>query len=168
VRFSTRPAPEPVGPGQESAWNYPRPPRLEPVSDRLTVTLGGVVIADTTHGLRVLETSHPPNYYFPPADVVPGALEDVEGASFCEWKGQAHYFTVLGGDRDEVGAAWAYARPSPAFAALRDHVAFYAGRMDSCTVDGEVVVPQPGGFYGGWITTRVVGPFKGGPGSRGW
>jgi uncharacterized protein (DUF427 family) len=168
VQFSTRPEPDPVGPGQESAWDYPRPPRLEPVHARLVVVLDGVTIADTTRGLRVLETSHPPNYYFPPADVAPGALAASSGGSFCEWKGRAHYFTVRAGERVEVDAAWAYATPSPAFAALTDHVAFYAGRMDACFVDGELVVPQPGGFYGGWITSAVVGPFKGGPGSRGW
>jgi uncharacterized protein (DUF427 family) len=138
------------------------------VPARLTVELGGVVIADTTRGLRVLETSHPPNYYFPPDDVLPGALERGEHASFCEWKGRAHYYTVRAGNRVEGDAAWAYENPSAAFAALRDHVAFYASRMDACTVDGEVAVPQPGGFYGGWITSAIVGPFKGGPGSRGW
>jgi uncharacterized protein (DUF427 family) len=168
VQFSTRPQPEPVGPGQESAWDYPRPPRLEPVTACLTVVLGGVTVADTTRGFRVLETSHPPNYYFPPDDVLAGALERRDHGSFCEWKGRAHYFTVRGGGRIEADAAWAYGSPSPAFAAIADHVAFYAGRMDTCTVDGEVVVPQPGGFYGGWITAAVVGPFKGGPGSRGW
>ena len=132
------------------------------------VVLGGVTIADTTHAYRVLETSHPPNYYFPPGDVSPGALVPSPGGSFCEWKGRAHYFTVRGGERVETDAAWAYATPSAAFAPLRDHVAFYAGRMDACFVDDELVVPQPGGFYGGWITSGVVGPFKGGPGSRGW
>jgi uncharacterized protein (DUF427 family) len=168
VQFSTRPEPDPVGPGQESAWDYPRPPRLEPLTARLTVVLGGVTIADTTRGFRVLETSHPPNYYLPPDDIVPGALERSAHRSFCEWKGRAHYFTVRGGTRVEADAAWAYESPSPAFAAIKDHVAFYAGRMDACSVDGEVVVPQPGGFYGGWITAAVIGPFKGGPGSRGW
>jgi uncharacterized protein (DUF427 family) len=168
VPFSTRPEPEPLGPGQESAWDYPRPPRLEPVTARLAVVLGGVTIADTTGAFRVLETSHPPNYYFPPDDVLPGALERTTGSSFCEWKGRAHYFTVRGGARVEPDAAWAYETPSPAFAAIKDHVAFYAGRMDECTVDGEVVTAQPGGFYGGWITSTVAGPFKGGPGSRGW
>jgi uncharacterized protein (DUF427 family) len=126
------------------------------------------VVADTRRGFRVLETSHPPNYYFPPDDVASGALTPAPGTSFCEWKGRADYFDVRGGDRVEGAAAWAYANPSPAFAALRDHVAFYAGRMDACSVDGETVVPQPGGFYGGWITSTVVGPFKGVPGSRGW
>lgn len=149
-------------------WDYPRPPRLEPTSRRLRVVLGGEIIAETTSGLRVLETSHPPNYYFPPGDVVAGAIERAKGASFCEWKGRAHYFTVRGGDRVETEAAWGYDEPSPAFAALRGHVAFYAGRMDACFVDDELVVPQPGQFYGGWVTSDVIGPFKGGPGSRGW
>jgi uncharacterized protein (DUF427 family) len=168
VPFATKPEPEPVEPGQESAWAYPRPPRLEPTASRLVVVLGGVTVADTTRAYRVLETSHPPNYYFPPDDVAPGALRPSAGGSFCEWKGRASYFTVRGGTRVEEDAAWAYATPSDAFAALRDHVAFYAGRMDACFVDGERVVPQPGGFYGGWITSAVVGPFKGGPGTRGW
>jgi uncharacterized protein (DUF427 family) len=168
VRFSTRPAPDPVGPGQESAWDYPRPPRVEPVTARITVTLGGVVIADTVDARRVLETSHPPNYYLPTRDLLADALVPGEGSSYCEWKGRAHYFTVRGGERVEADAAWGYEKPSPAFAALRDHVAFYAGRMDACFVDGELVVPQPGAFYGGWITADIVGPFKGGPGTRGW
>jgi uncharacterized protein (DUF427 family) len=132
------------------------------------VVLGGITIADTTRAYRVLETSHPPNYYFPPEDVASDVLVPSAGGSFCEWKGRAHYFTVRAGDRVEDDAAWAYATPSEAFAPLRDHVAFYAGRMDGCFVDGERVVPQAGGFYGGWITSTVAGPFKGGPGSRGW
>jgi uncharacterized protein (DUF427 family) len=132
------------------------------------VVLGGETIADTTRGVRVLETSHPPNYYFPSEDVDRSSLERAPGASFCEWKGRAHYFTVRGGDRVVVEGAWGYDEPSEAFAVLRGHVAFYAGRMDACFVDGERVQAQPGGFYGGWITNAVVGPFKGGPGSRGW
>jgi uncharacterized protein (DUF427 family) len=166
--FSSRPTPDPVGPGQESAWSYPRPPRLERVTARLTVTLGGVTIADTTRGYRVLETSHPPNYYFPPDDIAAGTLEPAKGTSFCEWKGRAHYFTVVGGEQIAPQAAWAYATPSPAFELIRDFVAFYPDRMGECTVDGELVTPQPGGFYGGWITSSVVGPFKGGPGTRAW
>ena len=166
--FSSRPQPVAPEPGQESVWDYPRPPRLEPVTRRLVVVLGGETIADTTHGYRVLETSHPPNYYFPPGDVVAGALVPSDGRSFCEFKGRAHYFTVRGGDRLEVDAAWGYERPSPAFEAITGHVALYPARMDECSVDGEVVTPQEGGFYGGWITADVVGPFKGGPGSRGW
>jgi len=166
--FSTRPQPERAGPGQESVWDYPRPPRLEPVTARLVVILGGETIAETTRGYRVLETSHPPNYYFPPDDVAEGALVPAKGASFCEWKGRAHYFTVRGGTEVAHEAAWGYDRPSEAFAPIAGYVAFYAGRMDACFVDGERVVPQPGGFYGGWITSKIVGPFKGGPGSRGW
>lgn len=170
--FSSRPTPDPTRPGQESVWDYPRPPRLEPVRRRVRVVLGGETIADTTKGYRVLETSHPPNYYFPPDDIVDGALEPATGISLCEWKGRARYYTVRGGpaghERVEQQAAWGYSEPSPAFAPIRDHVAFYAQRMDACFVDDEQVVPQPGGFYGGWITSDVVGPFKGGPGSRGW
>jgi len=165
---ASRPTPDAVGPGQESVWDYPRPPRLEPTSRRLRVVLGGEVIAETVRGLRVLETSHPPNYYFPLEDVVPGAIERAKGASYCEWKGRAHYYTVRGGERVETEAAWGYDEPSPAFAAIRGHVAFYAGRADACYVDDELVVPQPGAFYGGWVTSDVVGPFKGVPGSRGW
>jgi uncharacterized protein (DUF427 family) len=166
--FSTRPEPIAAGPGQESAWDYPRPPRLEPVSARLVVVLAGDTIADTTRGYRVLETSHPPNYYLPLDDVVFDALERTEGRSFCEFKGRAHYYTVRAGERIESDAAWGYDEPSAAYQQLAGHVAFYAGRMDGCFVDGERVTPQPGGFYGGWITSKVVGPFKGGPGTRGW
>lgn len=156
------------GPGQESAWDYPRPPALEPTDAHLVVVLGGVTIAATRHGYRVLETSHPPNYYFPPDDVCTDALVPGDGTSFCEWKGRARYFTARGGDRVEPNAAWAYDVPSTRFAAITGYVAFYPARMDACLVDGELVVPQDGGFYGGWITARVVGPFKGGPGTRGW
>jgi uncharacterized protein (DUF427 family) len=168
--FSTRPEPDAVGPGQESAWDYPRPPRLEPTSARLRVVLGGEVIAETTSGRRVLETSHPPNYYFPLRDVVDGALDRGDASSFCEFKGRAHYASVrnAAGDRVERDAAWGYDKPSAAFADLVDHVAFYALPMDACFVDDELVIAQPGGFYGGWITSSVVGPFKGGPGTRGW
>jgi uncharacterized protein (DUF427 family) len=138
------------------------------VTRRLAVVLGDETIAETTRGYRVLETTHPPNYYFPPDDVAPGAVEVSAGRSFCEFKGRAHYFTVRGGDRIEVDAAWGYERPSPWFEAITGYVAFYPARMDACSVDGELVTPQEGGFYGGWITSEVVGPFKGGPGSRGW
>lgn len=149
-------------------WDYPRPPRLEHVTKRLVVVLGGDTIADTTRGYRVLETSHPPNYYFPPDDIAPGALERTARGTFCEFKGAAHYYTVRGGDRVERDAAWGYDDPSPGFEPLAGCVAFYAGHMDACYVDGEQVTPQPSGFYGGWISSSVAGPFKGGPGSRGW
>ena len=149
-------------------WDYPRPPRLERVSTRLAVVLGGETIAATTRGYRVLETSHPPNYYFPLDDVAPDVLERTAGGSFCEFKGSAHYYTVRGGRGCEPEAAWGYDTPSAPFATLAGHVAFYVGRMDACFVDGERVTPQPGGFYGGWITSGVAGPFKGGPGTDGW
>ena len=163
-----RPQREIPGPGQESVWNYPRPPRLEAVPARIVVELGGVVIADTSEGFRVLETSHPPTYYLPPGDWRPDSLEPVEGSSFCEWKGLARYWTVVGGSRREEAAAWSYPAPTPPFAAVADHVAIYCARTDRCTVDGVVATPQPGGFYGGWVTSTVVGPFKGVPGSWGW
>ena len=166
--FSSRRKPIAPDPARESVWGYPRPPRVEPVTARLAVVLGGETIAATTRGYRVLETSHPPNYYFALDDVAPGVLERNAGGSFCEFKGAAHYYTVRGGGRVEHDAAWGYDRPSAGFESLAGHVAFYAGRMDACFVDGERVTPQPGGFYGGWITSGVTGPFKGGPGSRGW
>jgi uncharacterized protein (DUF427 family) len=156
------------GPGQESAWDYPRPPALEPTTAHLVVVLGEVTIADSRHGFRVLETSHPPNYYFPPQDVLAGALVAADGVSFCEWKGRAHYFDVHSGNKVAPHGAWGYDAPSERFAAIRNYVAFYPAAMDACFVDGERVVPQDGGFYGGWITSKIVGPFKGGPGTRGW
>ncbi|WP_407360643.1 DUF427 domain-containing protein [Microbacterium sp. LBN7] len=163
-----RPLPVIPAPGQESVWDYPRPPRVEPVGERVTIRLGGVLIADTRDAVRVLETSHPPVYYLPIVDFVPGALTDAPGSSFCEFKGAARYLDVRGGDTVREGAAWNYPNPAPGFETLRDRVAVYAGPMDGCTVGDEVVSPQPGGFYGGWVTSSVVGPFKGGPGSLGW
>jgi uncharacterized protein (DUF427 family) len=156
------------GPGQESVWDYPRPPRLEPAGRRIEVIFNGETIAATDRAWRVLETSHPPVYYVPPEDIREGALQPAPGRSFCEWKGEARYFTVQAGDRRAEKAAWSYPAPTPGFAAIKDHVAFYAGPMDRCLVDGEEVRPQPGSFYGGWVTDDVVGPFKGEPGSQGW
>ena len=149
-------------------WDYPRPPRVEEVTARLAVVLGGETVAATTHGLRVLETSHPPNYYFPLADVAPGVLERSASGSFCEFKGRAQYYTVRGGGLVQADAAWGYDEPTPGYEGLAGHVAFYAGRADACFVDGARVTPQPGGFYGGWITSTVAGPFKGAPGTEGW
>ena len=166
--FSSHPRPDPAGPGQESVWDYPRPPRLEPTARHLLVVLSDTTIADTTRGYRVLETSHPPNYYFPPEDIAEGALERTKGTSFCEFKGRAHYFNVKAGSSIATEAAWAYDSPSDAFGPIAGYVAFYASRMDECYVDDELVTPQPGGFYGGWITEDIAGPYKGGPGSRGW
>jgi uncharacterized protein (DUF427 family) len=157
----------PPGPGQESVWDYPRPPRLERTPKRLEVVFGGILIADTLQGWRVLETSHPPVYYLPQEDLRMEFLTDVGGGSFCEWKGTARYWDVLVEGKRARKAAWSYPDPTPSFTPIRDHLAFYAGHMDECRVDGEVVTPQPGGFYGGWVTQDVVGPFKGGPGSWG-
>ncbi|SFV02128.1 Uncharacterized conserved protein, DUF427 family [Methylobacterium sp. 174MFSha1.1] len=162
------PKPDPVGPGQESVWDYPRPPRLEPVPERLRVIFDGITIADTLRGWRILETSHPPSYYLPPEDIAPGALVPAGGGSLCEWKGRALYFDVVGPRGRADRAAWAYHNPTKAFAALAGHVAFYAGAMEACFVGDERVTPQPGGFYGGWITENIVGPFKGEPGTMGW
>jgi uncharacterized protein (DUF427 family) len=156
------------GPGQESVWDYPRPPALEPTGRRIRIVVAGETIVDTTSAWRVLETSHPPGYYIPPGEILPGVLVPAEGGSVCEWKGRAEYFSVRVGDRELVNVAWAYPNPVPRFASIAGYVAFYAGPMDRCLVDDEVVTPQPGGFYGGWITADVVGPFKGGPGTTGW
>jgi uncharacterized protein (DUF427 family) len=132
------------------------------------VVFNGVVIADTQRGQRVLETSHPPVYYFPPEDVQSQYLVPSARQTFCEWKGQGAYYHVKVGDRQAENAAWYYPKPTPAFAPIRNYIAFYAALMDECTVDGVVVIPQPGGFYGGWITPDIVGPFKGAPGTWGW
>jgi uncharacterized protein (DUF427 family) len=163
-----RPRRDPVRPGMESVWDYPRPPRLEPVERRIRVEFGGFVIVDTTAAYRVLETSHPPNYYVPPGDIRPGSLVPSSRRSFCEWKGQARYFDVRASERVESDAAWCYDHPTAGFGAIAGYVAFYAGRMDACFVDDERVVPQPGGFYGGWVTADLAGPFKGISGSAGW
>ena len=149
-------------------WDYPRPPRLELSHRRVEVVLGGVVVCSTDRALRVLETSHPPSWYLPREDWLAGSLRPAEGTSLCEWKGRADYVDVVGGDRVAPRAGWTYPSPVPAFAALAGAVAVYPHAMDRCTVDGEVVRPQEGGFYGGWITDDVVGPFKGGEGSWGW
>lgn len=159
---------DPVGPGQESVWDYPRPPRVDPSGERVEVTFGGGVVASTTASLRVLETSHPPAYYLPYAAFAEGVLVPVAGSTYCEFKGHASYFDVVAGGVRAPRAAWTYRDPSPGFEALRDYVSVMPGAMDQCTVDGEVVHPQAGGFYGGWITARVTGPFKGGPGTFGW
>lgn len=163
-----RPRPDPVGPGQESVWAYPRPPIAERSSARIVIGHRGVVVAATTASIRTLETSHPPSYYIPRADIAAGVLRSATGSSFCEWKGFASYWDVIVGDEILAAVGWSYPDPTPAFAALRDHIAFYAAPFDRCSVDGETVVPQPGGFYGGWITSKQAGPFKGVPGSRFW
>jgi uncharacterized protein (DUF427 family) len=157
------------GPGQESVWDYPRPPRLERVAASLRVEHGGRLIADARGGWRVLETSHPPVYYLAPDAVTAGCLRPNDRSSFCEFKGAARYWDLVDGERTLVAdVAWSYPHPSPAFAALADHLAFYAGRVDACYVGDERVAPQSGDFYGGWITAAVVGPFKGAAGTWGW
>lgn len=154
--------------GQESVWDYPRPPRLEDCNKSVRVVLNGVTIAETTRSKRVLETSHPPVYYIPPQDIKMNHLKQVPGSSYCEWKGMALYYSVIVGDVVSDKAGWFYPDPTPTFRAIRDFVAFYPQKMDACFVDGEQVEPQPGGFYGGWITKDIVGPFKGEPGTWGW
>jgi uncharacterized protein (DUF427 family) len=141
---------------------------LEPTSRHLEVVFGGTVIADTRRGLRVLETSHPPVYYFPPADVRMEFMQVSDRSSYCEWKGRAGYYTIQVGDKVARDAAWFYPDPTAAFGPLKDYVAFYLKFMDRCLVDGETAEAQPGGFYGGWVTRDVVGPFKGSPGTMGW
>ena len=160
--------PDPARPGQESVWDYPRPAVARPTRGHIEIELGGVRIVDTRRAVRTLETSHPPSYYVPPADIAEGVLIPADGSSFCEWKGVARYFDVVAGGERRARAAWSYPDPTPGFTILRDHVAFYAAAMGACRVDGEPVTPQPGGFYGGWITSAVAGPFKGIPGSRFW
>jgi uncharacterized protein (DUF427 family) len=149
-------------------WDYPRPPRVEVAYRQVVVRLGGAVLVETGVALRVLETSHPPTWYLPRAAFRDGTLRPAEGTSSCEFKGLARYLDVIVGDRVAERAAWYYPDPTAGFESLRDHVALYPAAMDLVTVDGVAVQPQEGGFYGGWITPDVVGPFKGGPGSRGW
>ena len=162
------PQPDKPGPGQESVWDYPRPPRLEDFSGSITIELGGQTIASTTRAWRVLETSHPPTYYLPRDAFREDVLRPATGASWCEWKGKASYFDVVTATREAPRAAWTYERPSGAFAPITDAVAVLATEVDRCIVNGEEVLAQPGGFYGGWITSWIVGPFKGIPGSMGW
>ena len=168
-RGATRPpfALEP-GPNQESVWDYPRPPLIVHDSRRVVVQCGAIMIADTTSAMRLLETSHPPTWYVPKRDIDLSCLVRTSGSSFCEWKGSAEYFDVAAGTGRFPRAAWAYPEPiDEAYADVADKIAFYATNLD-CFVNGERVVPQPGGFYGGWITSELCGPFKGDPGTSGW
>ena len=155
-------------PTQESVWDYPRPPRLEPTSQRVQIWFNQVMIADTCRAQRVLETSHPPTYYLPPDDVQMQYLIPSPRQSFCEWKGVAAYYSVEVNEQRAENAAWAYPSPTLNFEPIRDYLAFYPSRMALCKVDGETVEAQPGDFYGGWITANIVGPFKGSPGTLGW
>ncbi len=157
------------GPGQESVWDYPRPPRIEAVHVPLRVEHGGRTIADAPGGWRILETSHPPVYYLAPESVPAGLLRANGRTSFCEFKGTARYWDLVLDDGAIVrDIGWSYPLPAPAYSALANHLAFYASRVDACFVGSEQVVPQAGDFYGGWITAAIVGPFKGAAGTRGW
>ncbi len=153
--------------GQESVWDYPRPPRIDPTSDRVVVAHGDLIIADTTSALRVLETSQPPAFYIPVADIDMAHLPHSHGRSFCEWKGEAAYVDFRLDDLVIPQVGWTYPTPTTAFSQLADHWAFYAQKLN-CSVDGEQVIPNEGSFYGGWVTSKVVGPFKGGAGSSFW
>jgi uncharacterized protein (DUF427 family) len=156
------------GKDKESVWDYPRPPRLERAADRLLVLFAGKTIADTINGFRVLEMSHPPVYYIPPEDVARRFLEGAPGSSWCEFKGHASYWSIVVGASRSSKAAWSYETPTPGFEGIAGHLAFYASRVDKCLVGGEQVQAQEGDFYGGWITSRIVGPFKGGIGTLDW
>lgn len=151
----------------ENVQSYPRPPALEPVPQRIDIWLGGVQIVSTNSALRVLETHHAPTYYIP-RDAITAQIERAPGSSFCEWKGAARYWSLRTGDTVAPRCAWDYPTPTPRFAALKDHLAIYAHAMDECRVGGEVVEPQPGNFYGGWVTANLRGTVKGAPGTEGW
>ncbi|NDJ34298.1 MAG: DUF427 domain-containing protein [Chloroflexi bacterium] len=156
------------GPGQESVWDYPRPPRVEESDRRIRIVFNGETIADSTNAVRVLETSHPPAYYVPVEDVKMAYLTPTNRRTFCEFKGAASYYTIEVGDKTAENAAWAYKTPNKGYEAIKDYIAVYPSQMDACYVDDEQVQPQAGDFYGGWITSEIVGPFKGGPGTWGW
>ncbi len=157
-----------MSPAAERVAEYPRPPRLERDQRRIRVVLGGVTLVDSRACWRVLETTHPPSFYIPVSAFPPGALSPSGHGSVCEWKGEAEYFSLSAGGVTARDAAWGYPDPTPAFLPIRGHVALYAGKMDACYVDDERVLPQEGGFYGGWITSELIGPFKGAPGTRFW
>lgn len=163
-----RPVPETPGPGQESVWDYPRPPVTEPTDEHVQVWFADTLVADTRRAIRVLETSHPPVYYVPRDDVRDDLLVPSAHLSVCEFKGVASYADLLVGSARSRDACWWYAQPAAGFESLRDAITFYPQRVDRCVVDDEVVRPVPGDFYGSWVTSRVVGPFKGGPGTHGW
>lgn len=152
----------------ESVWDYPRPPRVEPDDRTVRVVHRDLVIAESANAVRVLETSHPPAFYLPPEDVNMEYLTPGRGRSICEWKGNAEYWDLIVGNDTVSNAAWSYPEPLPAYTTLAGWLSFYPGRVDKCTVAGEAVTPQEGGFYGGWITGEIEGPFKGAPDTSGW
>ncbi len=156
------------GPGQESVWDYPRPPRLEESHQHIQIIFNGLVIADTQRAKRVLETSHPPVYYIPPQDVKMEYFIPTTHSSFCEFKGRASYYTIQVGDKSVPNGAWYYRKPSKGYESMTNYIAVYPGKMDACYVDGEKAQAQEGDFYGGWLTKSIIGPFKGGVGTFGW
>jgi uncharacterized protein (DUF427 family) len=166
--MTPRPRPDPPGPGQESVWDYPRPPAVAPTDEHVVVEVDGIVVAETRHATRVLETSHPPTYYVPEQDVRWELLARSDRRTVCEFKGVASYADLVVGDRRIRDACWWYPRPAAGYEAIAGAVCFYPQRVDRCLVDGEPVQAVDGDFYGGWITSRVAGPFKGGPGTHGW
>jgi uncharacterized protein (DUF427 family) len=152
----------------ESVWDYPRPPRIEPEDRSVRIELAGEVIAASDRAVRILETAGAPTIYLPPADVRAEALRPAKGTTFCEWKGSASYFDAIAGKKVRPRAAWTYRDPKPGFKEIRDWIAFYPGRVDAAYLGHEKAEPQPGGFYGGWITAEIQGPVKGEPGTEGW
>jgi uncharacterized protein (DUF427 family) len=154
--------------GQESVWDYPRPPRVEKTNKRVRVVFNGIEIANTLNAYRVLETSHPPAYYLPQSDVLMQYFMLTSRQTFCEFKGSASYWTITLNDKVAQNAVWMYANPSKGYEAIQNHLSFYPSRMEACFVDDERVTAQDGDFYGGWITSEIVGPFKGGLGTWGW
>ncbi len=162
--------PEPIKPqpGQESVWDYPRPAILEDTHKQIKVVFNDLVIAETRRGKRVLETSHPPVYYVPPEDVKREYLQETPRKTWCEWKGYCCYYHISVGAKQVQFAAWSYFEPTPNFVPIQGYFGFYPNLMTACYVEGELVKPQPGNFYGGWITDDIVGPFKGEPGTMGW
>lgn len=156
-------------PGQESVWDYPRPPRLERSPKQIKIVFNQITLVDSCNTYRVLETSHPPVYYIPPEDIKTEYLQPANSRrSFCEWKGFALYYDLIVKDKQVDNAAWYYTEPTAYFTPIKDYVAFYPSKMDACYVEEELVRSQPGDFYGGWITDEIVGPFKGEVGSWGW
>ncbi len=156
------------GPSQESVWDYPRPPRVERVGQRVRVELAGIVLADSGEAYRVLETASPPAYYVPPAHVQREYLEPSEHSTLCEWKGTARYWSIRVGDRLVENGGWSYRDPFDGYEIIQDFLSFFAGKVDACYVGEQRVVPQAGGYYGGWVTSNIVGPFKGDPGTESW
>ncbi len=155
------------GAGQESVWDYPRPPVCVEDSREIVVRMGDVVVARTVNAIRILETASPPTFYLPPSDINFETLQAAKGSSFCEWKGAATYWSLNVGGSVIKNVGWSYEAPSPSFASIKSYLSFYPAKLE-CTVAGQLVRPQPGGFYGGWVTDEIIGPYKGEPGTGGW